>query len=198
MTSSAKDCADRHCLAARFVEGPHLFAPDEARQRLAGWLGDLAPEQAGAPEIQDPHRRLRVDGLPGRRQRHAHARPQAQPEHDRSGRDVRPRNDDRAGLPSLVHRRRLPRDDPGARKPSGEIVAERFNKFEPMDLANMRQNGVRSIEVMCHSCRHAQRRPIPRRPPGAGVRAAHGLWAKGRGLVVGYYPRHRNLLFCCF
>jgi hypothetical protein len=27
-------------------------------------------------------------------------------------------------------------------------------KFEPMDLANMRQNGVRSIEVMCHGCRH--------------------------------------------
>jgi hypothetical protein len=27
-------------------------------------------------------------------------------------------------------------------------------KFEPMDLANMRQNGVRSLEVMCHGCRH--------------------------------------------
>src|SRR3954453_22578369 len=48
MTSSAKGCANRHCLAARFVEGPRLFAPEEARQRLAGWLGDLAPEQAGA------------------------------------------------------------------------------------------------------------------------------------------------------
>ncbi|HEV7410349.1 MAG TPA: bifunctional [glutamine synthetase] adenylyltransferase/[glutamine synthetase]-adenylyl-L-tyrosine phosphorylase, partial [Bradyrhizobium sp.] len=46
MTSSAKGDADRQCLAARFVEGPRLFAPDEARQRLAGWLGDLAPEQA--------------------------------------------------------------------------------------------------------------------------------------------------------
>jgi hypothetical protein len=23
-------------------------------------------------------------------------------------------------------------------------------KFEPMDLANMRQNGVRSLEVICH------------------------------------------------
>jgi glutamate-ammonia-ligase adenylyltransferase len=46
MTSSAKGCADRHCLAARFVEGPRLFAPDEAQQRLAGWLADLAPEQA--------------------------------------------------------------------------------------------------------------------------------------------------------
>jgi glutamate-ammonia-ligase adenylyltransferase len=48
MTSSAKGCASRLCLAARFVEGPRLFAPEEARQRLAGWLGDLAPEQAGA------------------------------------------------------------------------------------------------------------------------------------------------------
>jgi hypothetical protein len=27
-------------------------------------------------------------------------------------------------------------------------------KFEAMDLANMRHNGVRSIEVMCHGCRH--------------------------------------------
>jgi glutamate-ammonia-ligase adenylyltransferase len=48
MTSSAKGDADRHCLAARFVEGPRLFAPAEAQQRFAGWLGDLAPEQARA------------------------------------------------------------------------------------------------------------------------------------------------------
>jgi hypothetical protein len=26
--------------------------------------------------------------------------------------------------------------------------------IEPMDLANMRQNGVRSIAVRCHLCRH--------------------------------------------
>jgi hypothetical protein len=26
--------------------------------------------------------------------------------------------------------------------------------IEPMDLANMRQNGVRSLLVMCHGCRH--------------------------------------------
>ncbi|WP_375411205.1 bifunctional [glutamine synthetase] adenylyltransferase/[glutamine synthetase]-adenylyl-L-tyrosine phosphorylase [uncultured Bradyrhizobium sp.] len=48
MTSSAKGCADRHRLAARFVDGPHLFAPTEARQRLEGWFADLAPEQASA------------------------------------------------------------------------------------------------------------------------------------------------------
>jgi hypothetical protein len=26
--------------------------------------------------------------------------------------------------------------------------------IEPMDLANVRQNGVRSLEVMCFGCRH--------------------------------------------
>ncbi len=31
----------------------------------------------------------------------------------------------------------------------------RFNDpIEPMDLANMRQNGVRSLAVQCHQCRH--------------------------------------------
>src|SRR5713101_4342951 len=35
-------------LAARFVDGPHLSAPDKAEQRLADWLTDLAPEQAAA------------------------------------------------------------------------------------------------------------------------------------------------------
>ena len=27
-------------------------------------------------------------------------------------------------------------------------------KFEPMDLANMRQNGVRSLLIMCRGCPH--------------------------------------------
>jgi glutamate-ammonia-ligase adenylyltransferase len=49
MISSAKGDADQ-CLAARFVEGPHLSAPDEAGQRLAGWLTDLAPEQTATIE----------------------------------------------------------------------------------------------------------------------------------------------------
>jgi hypothetical protein len=26
--------------------------------------------------------------------------------------------------------------------------------IDPMDLANMRQNGVRSLEIMCHHCQH--------------------------------------------
>jgi hypothetical protein len=27
-------------------------------------------------------------------------------------------------------------------------------EFEPMDLANMRQNGVRSLDIRCNGCRH--------------------------------------------
>ena len=48
MNSSAKGEADRHRLAARFVDGPHVSAPDKAEQRLADWLADLPPEQAAA------------------------------------------------------------------------------------------------------------------------------------------------------
>src|SRR6266851_665071 len=48
MNSSAKGDADQHRLAARFVDGPHVSAPDKAEQRLADWLTDLAPEQAAA------------------------------------------------------------------------------------------------------------------------------------------------------
>jgi [glutamine synthetase] adenylyltransferase / [glutamine synthetase]-adenylyl-L-tyrosine phosphorylase len=55
MNSSAKGDADRSCLAARFVDGPLVSAPDRAEQRLTDWLADLAPRQAAA-----------VDGLLGR------------------------------------------------------------------------------------------------------------------------------------
>jgi [glutamine synthetase] adenylyltransferase / [glutamine synthetase]-adenylyl-L-tyrosine phosphorylase len=48
MTSSADGDADRHRLAARFADGPHLSAPDKAEIRLAGWLGDLDTSQAAA------------------------------------------------------------------------------------------------------------------------------------------------------
>ena len=48
MNSSAKGDADRHRLAARVVDGPHVSAPDKAEQRLADWLTDLPPEQAAA------------------------------------------------------------------------------------------------------------------------------------------------------
>ena len=57
MTLSADGDADRGntqanvnstALAARFVDGPHLSAPDKAAQRLADWLTDLAAGQAAA------------------------------------------------------------------------------------------------------------------------------------------------------
>ena len=48
MTSSAKGDADRYCLAAQFVDRPHVSAPNSAEQRLADWLSDLAPGQAAA------------------------------------------------------------------------------------------------------------------------------------------------------
>ena len=48
MNSSAKGDADRSCLAARFVDGPHVSAPDRAEQRLADWLADLAAVEAAA------------------------------------------------------------------------------------------------------------------------------------------------------
>jgi glutamate-ammonia-ligase adenylyltransferase len=48
MNSSAKGVADQHCLAARFVDGPHVSAPDKAEQRLQDWLSDLAADKAAA------------------------------------------------------------------------------------------------------------------------------------------------------
>jgi glutamate-ammonia-ligase adenylyltransferase len=48
MNSSADGDADQYCLAARFVDGPHVSAPESAEQRLADWRTDLGPEQAAA------------------------------------------------------------------------------------------------------------------------------------------------------
>jgi glutamate-ammonia-ligase adenylyltransferase len=48
MNSSATGDADRHRLAARFVDGPQLSAPAEAEQRLTDWLTRLAVGQAAA------------------------------------------------------------------------------------------------------------------------------------------------------
>jgi glutamate-ammonia-ligase adenylyltransferase len=54
MNSSTPDTADQGALAtkgrlaARFVEGPQLFDPAEAKRRLDGWIADLGPEQAAA------------------------------------------------------------------------------------------------------------------------------------------------------
>lgn len=39
---------DNTALAARFGAGPRLYDPVLAAERWAGWLADLAPEQADA------------------------------------------------------------------------------------------------------------------------------------------------------
>jgi glutamate-ammonia-ligase adenylyltransferase len=48
MNASAPGNADRHPLAARFVEGPHVSAPERAEQRLGDWLSELEPAQSAA------------------------------------------------------------------------------------------------------------------------------------------------------
>jgi hypothetical protein len=36
-----------------------------------------------------------------------------------------------------------------------QMAGGRFNDpIEPMDLANMRLNGLRSLSIQCHQCRH--------------------------------------------
>jgi hypothetical protein len=48
--------------------------------------------------------------------------------------------------------------------------------IEPMTLGNMRENGVRSLDVLCWQCHHRlERRPVARSRAGADVRAAHGV-----------------------
>jgi hypothetical protein len=68
----------------------------------------------------------------------------------------------------------------GPGKPSGDAVDRRLSKykFEPMDLANMRQNGVRSLLVMCHGCRHEVILNVDQYPGDLlvpRVRSSHGL-----------------------
>lgn len=48
MNPSAPGNADRHRLAARFVDGPHVSAPQNAEQRLGDWLAELEPQQSAA------------------------------------------------------------------------------------------------------------------------------------------------------
>jgi glutamate-ammonia-ligase adenylyltransferase len=59
MTSSAPGNADKRHLSARFVDGPHVSAPDKAEQRLNDWLAELEPAQSAAiDELSDhPHAR---------------------------------------------------------------------------------------------------------------------------------------------
>jgi hypothetical protein len=54
-------------------------------------------------------------------------------------------------------------------------VTDRFKyEIETMDLANMRQNGVRSLDVMCHGCRHEVILNVDQYP-GDRVRPAYGV-----------------------
>ena len=48
MNPPAPGSADRHHLAARFVDGPHVAASDNAEQRLTDWLAELEPAQSAA------------------------------------------------------------------------------------------------------------------------------------------------------
>ncbi|WP_024507188.1 bifunctional [glutamine synthetase] adenylyltransferase/[glutamine synthetase]-adenylyl-L-tyrosine phosphorylase [Bradyrhizobium sp. ARR65] len=48
MILTAPGNADQLSLAARFVEGPYIAAPEKAEQRLADWLAELEPEQSAA------------------------------------------------------------------------------------------------------------------------------------------------------
>ena len=48
MTSESAGATDTRPLAARFVTNPTSFAPEEAQQRVAGWLADLSEEGADA------------------------------------------------------------------------------------------------------------------------------------------------------
>ena len=59
MNVSAPDTADRHPLAARFVDGPHVAAFDSAEQRQTDWLAELAPEQSAAIRALLGHARAR-------------------------------------------------------------------------------------------------------------------------------------------
>jgi glutamate-ammonia-ligase adenylyltransferase len=60
MNASAPGNAERHRpLAARFVEGPHVAAPDIAEQRLGDWLSELEPAQSAAIDALLDHAHAR-------------------------------------------------------------------------------------------------------------------------------------------
>jgi hypothetical protein len=73
-----------------------------------------------------------------------------------------------------------------------------------MDLANMRENGVRSLEIMCQQCRHQTIINVDRLPgdltvPSFGrrmaldsVRSSHTIRAKQTHRTLGYRLRSRQ------
>jgi hypothetical protein len=48
--------------------------------------------------------------------------------------------------------------------------------IEPMDLANMRQNGVRSLEITCHQCRHKTIMNVDHLPSDLTVKSFDRAW----------------------
>jgi hypothetical protein len=68
------------------------------------------------------------------------------------------------------------------------MAAIRFNDpIEPMDLANMRENGVRSLAVQCHQCRHEMIMNVDHLPgdltvPSFGPRM---VCTKGGAVMIG-------------
>jgi glutamate-ammonia-ligase adenylyltransferase len=48
MNASAPGNAERHPLAARFVAGPYVSAPEHAEQRLADWLSGIEPARSAS------------------------------------------------------------------------------------------------------------------------------------------------------
>jgi hypothetical protein len=47
--------------------------------------------------------------------------------------------------------------------------------IEPMDLANMRANGVRSLDVQCHNCRHRVIVNVRHLPGATGMALRYGV-----------------------
>jgi len=66
------------------------------------------------------------------------------------------RNEHYCGAVGLAVSGRTPPDlTAGALRYDRLMARSRFNDpIEPMDLANMRQNGVRSLAIQCPQCRH--------------------------------------------
>ncbi len=65
MNASAPGNAERHPLAARFVAGPYVSAPDNAEKRLGDWLSELEPGQSAAISalLQHPSARQILRGI---------------------------------------------------------------------------------------------------------------------------------------
>ena len=57
------------------------------------------------------------------------------------------------------------------------MMVEKLPEGPPMDLANMRQNGVRSLEITCLDCKHETVRNMDDFDPGRAVKSFEGRFA---------------------